>query len=144
MESKLIETELRIINRKKISIAEVSYAENDVVVFDFFDDITIGISEIKELAFASNELTGGVVPTLNLVITGQRNNISTEAFAYNVFEELKITQITIAEALVIQNLATRIMANFYYKVVPRKFPVKVFENKEQAIEWLFESKNALN
>jgi len=126
---------------KTISVAEVSFVENDMMVFEFFDDITVGISEIKELTIASHELSGGVVPILSLVVTGQRNNMSTEAFAYNIFEELNITQRTIAEAVVIQNIATRIMANFYYKVVPRPFPVKVFESKEKAITWLFMKKS---
>ncbi len=121
---------------KTISVAKVSFVENDMMVFEFFNDITLGVSEIKELAIASHDLSGGAVPILSLVVTGERNNMSTEAFAYNIFKELNITQRTIAEAVVIQNIATRIMANFYYKVVPRPFPVKVFENKEKAITWL--------
>jgi len=66
----------------------------------------------------------------------ERNNISTEAFSFDAHKELDIKQVTIAEAVVIKNLATRIMANFYYKVTKRNFPVKVFDTKQEAINWL--------
>lgn len=141
MEDSLIIEKLQQRSSKTISVAQVSFVENDMMVFEFFDDITIGVSEIKELAIASHDLSGGEVPLLSLVVTGERNNMSTEAFAYNIFKELNITQRTIAEAVVIQNIATRIMANFYYKVVTRPFPVKVFENREKAITWLFMKKS---
>ena len=144
MEDNYLDTELKVISTKKISIAMVSFMENDLLKFEFFDDITIGVAEVKELAQASRDLTGGEIPIWSLVITGQRNNISTEAFSYNMYDGKEVTQRTIAEAVVIQNIATRIMANFYYKVVPRPFPVKVFEHKEKAIEWLLIMKNSLN
>ena len=140
MEDNYTETEFKTIASKEISVAYLSYLECDLIQVQFFDDITIGIPEVKELANATKELTGGIVPVLSLVITGQRNNISTEAFSYNIYTELNITQRTIAEAVVIQNLPTRIIANFYYKVVPRPFPVKVFESREKAIAWLMASK----
>ncbi|MDP2385039.1 MAG: hypothetical protein Q8M29_01590 [Bacteroidota bacterium] len=140
MEDNCIVKELTIVAHKDISVAKISYSEEGIMIVELLDDIIIGIPEIKELAQGSKELSGGEVPLLSLVVTGQRNNISTEAFAFNIFEELQIKQKTIAEALVIKNLPTRIMANFYYKVVPRPYPVKVFQEKELAIEWLLKNK----
>lgn len=122
--------------QKRISIGTAYFYTNQIISVEFDDDIFMGIAEIKELAEVVKELTGGVVPVLSLVVTGQRNNISTEAFAFDAHKELGIKQITIAEAVVIKNLATRIMANFYYKVTKRYFPVKVFDTKEEAVKWL--------
>lgn len=141
MEDNCIVKDLTIVAHRNTSVAKVSYSEEGIMVIELLDDIMIGIPEIKEMAQASTELSGGVVSLLSLVVTGQRNNISTEAFAYNIYEELQIKQKTVAEALVIKNLPTRIMANFYYKVVPRPYPVKVFQEKELAIEWLLKKKS---
>ncbi len=140
MEDNCIIKDLTIIAYKDTSLAKMSYSEEGIMMVELFDDIIIGIPEIKEMAHVSKELSGGDVPLLSLVVTGQRNNISTEAFSYNIFEELQIKQKTLAEALVIKNLPTRIMANFYYKVVPRPYLVKVFQEKDQAIEWLLSNK----
>jgi len=122
--------------QKRISIGTAYFYTNQIMSFEFDDDILMGVVEIRELAETVKELTGGVVPVLSLILMGQRNNISTEAFAYNPHKELGIKQMTIAEAVVIKNLATRIMANFYYKVSKRSFPVKVFDTKQGAINWL--------
>jgi hypothetical protein len=133
---------LEVRSRKTIAVAEVVFYTQDVVGFYFFDDITISVDDIKDLANATRELTGGEISLLTVVVTGERNNISTQAFSYNMYKELGIKQRTIAEGLVINNLPTRIMANFYYKVVRRKFPVKVFETETEALEWLFEMRGA--
>jgi hypothetical protein len=121
---------------KKISIGMARFYTNQIMCFEFDNDILMGLVEISELADTVKELTGGIVPVLSLVVMGERNNISTEAFSFDTHKELGIKQVTVAEAVVIKNLATRIMANFYYKVIKRNFPVKVFDTKQEAIMWL--------
>lgn len=41
-----------------------------------------------------------------------------------------------ASALIITNLAQKILADFYYKFKKPYKPLKVFRNKEEAIKWL--------
>lgn len=129
--------EPEIMVQKVISIGEVTYYSNQLIVFKFGDDITIDVPEVKELYEATVELTGGEVDLLSLVITGERNNITTQAFSFDMFKEMGIRQRTIAEAVIIRNLATRILANFYYKATKRAFPVKVFDAEREALEWLY-------
>jgi hypothetical protein len=138
----MVKENLEVRSRKTIAVAEVIFYSEDLLAFYFFDDITIEVTDVQELVRVSSEMTGGEVDLLTLVVTGERNNISTEAFSYNMYKELKIKQRTIAEAVVISNLPTRIMTNFYYKVARRKFPVKVFESETKATEWLFAMKQA--
>lgn len=132
--------DLILSGQRTVRVGKVFFYTNQIVCYEFYDDIFIEIEDVKELAQATEELTGGIIPVLNLSITGQRNNISTEAFSFNVHKELNIKQKTLAEAVVIDNLATRIMANFYYKVVKKDHVVKVFDKKKEAINWLL-SKN---
>lgn len=123
-------------SKKEISVGTVSFYTNQIYCIILKNDILIGIREIEEIATATKEITGGVVPFLNLIIAGERTNISTDAFSFDVFKNLNITQPIIAEAVVMQNIATRIVLNFYFKVNKRNYPLKMFENKEKAIAWL--------
>lgn len=127
---------LLLIGQKGVRVGKVSFYSNQVICYEFNDDVFIEVKDVVELANVTKELTGGIIPVLNLSITGQRNNISTEAFSFNVHNELNIQQKTVAEAIVIDNLATRIMANFYYKVVKKEHIVKVFDKKIDALKWL--------
>ena len=45
---------------------------------------------------------------------------------------------THADALVISNLAQKIIANFYVKINKPKMPTKIFTSVEQAFEWIME------
>ena len=42
----------------------------------------------------------------------------------------------IAEAMVIQTLAHRILARFYTSFNKKSHPLKVFMNRDKAVEWL--------
>lgn len=41
-----------------------------------------------------------------------------------------------ASALVVNGIAQKLMADFYYKIDPPKRPLKVFRDKDKAIDWL--------
>lgn len=42
----------------------------------------------------------------------------------------------VASALVVNNVAQKLMAEFYYKFDRPKYPLKVFKNFDRGIEWL--------
>ena len=71
----------------------------------------------------------------NLFIPDPSTHITVEAreFQDNRFERAKL-----AEALVIRTLGHRILANFYVKARKRKYPVRIFDSEQEALEW-FES-----
>lgn len=41
-----------------------------------------------------------------------------------------------ASALIVNNVAQKLMADFYYKFDPPKNPLKVFKNFDKGIEWI--------
>lgn len=41
-----------------------------------------------------------------------------------------------AKAVVVKNLAQRILADYYYKLSKNPYPMKIFKKEEDAIEWL--------
>lgn len=42
----------------------------------------------------------------------------------------------LASAILVKNLGQRILADYYYKVFPPKYPLKVFRSFDAGIEWL--------
>ncbi len=49
---------------------------------------------------------------------------------------------TYCDAIVIRNLAQKIMADFYIKVNKPKMPTKIFYSKDKAIEWILKFQKA--
>lgn len=47
----------------------------------------------------------------------------------------------IASAITSDALGYRLQTNFFFKEFPLKYPVKLFKNKELALEWIEELKN---
>lgn len=41
-----------------------------------------------------------------------------------------------AEAIIVKTLANRILGNLYLKIISQRFPCKIFDTEEKAIEWL--------
>lgn len=50
------------------------------------------------------------------------------------------SEYTLAHALVIDNLAKRILFNYYVRFTKSKRPIKGFSNKEDAFKWLLDIK----
>src|SRR3989338_4796867 len=78
-------------------------------------------------------------PFLSLVDTlDVRGQISNDAM--NHFAKDPLTKgVRIAEAIVVDSLHNRILANFYLKFVKSHNHVKVFNNMDKAIAWLLET-----
>jgi len=106
---------------------------NGIIIYDFKDDVSIDIADIKLMIEAHSKLANGI-PRPVLVNTGKRMGISPEARAFDNIEDRK--RITKAEALVIDNIATRIGANFYYMIQRPPYQVKTFPTQEKALKWL--------
>ena len=89
--------------------------------------------DIYEINYASNELCDGdKLP--HLIVTGLRMSVTKEGRSADIMEaRLKNT---LCEAIVINNLATRMAARLYYKFNPVPFEVKHFKTENEALQWL--------
>lgn len=106
---------------------------NGMLVYNFNDDVALEKSDVELMIKVHTELANGI-PRLVLVNTGQRMSISSEARAFDNIETRR--KITRAEALVVNNIATRIGANFYYMIQRPPYPVKSFTSIEKGMNWL--------
>ncbi|PCH92558.1 MAG: hypothetical protein COB85_08030 [Bacteroidetes bacterium] len=69
-------------------------------------------------------------------------NVSPEALKFFAQDELLISR-RMAQAIVVDNLALKILANFYLRVMQPKREAKIFSKEEDAISWLSERKHLL-
>ena len=59
-------------------------------------------------------------------------SLDLEVDEYNEFINLSI----IAQAIVVNSLAQRLMFSFYLELGNQKYPIKIFSNKNLALKWL--------
>lgn len=101
------------------------------------DSAWITLEQAKKLVVALENITGGI-PHLILKIPGRHTINDKEARSYiSSGEGLKYS---IAEAIVVSNMAQRTMGKLISWIDKPAKPLKVFENEDDAIAWLLRQK----
>jgi len=111
--------------------------DNAIVKIRFKEDADFKLEDAIEANQTMFNLAEGN-PFLSLVDSiDVRGQISNEAL--NHFANHSLTKgVRVAEAIVINSLHNRILANFYLKFSKSHNPVKVFSKMEPAIVWLLD------
>lgn len=115
----------------------ITLYNNRIVKIRFKDGVDFVLDDAKLANQAMYDLAEGK-PFLSLVDTiNVRSQISKEAMEH--FAKDPLTKgVRIAEAIFVDSLHNRILANFYLKFVKSHNPVKVFSNMDKAIAWLLD------
>ncbi len=121
---------LEFINHEKVTVSKrsdliihVSFKPNTEITVEFQD----------ELVAMYNQITGGK-KSLFIFEGGEFVSITKEARENAITIEDNTP--TRASAIVVRNLAQKIVADFYYKINKPKQPFKVFWSFEKGIIWL--------
>lgn len=119
-------------------IAEVYVDDEGFVVVKILDKSDIEKKDVEKTGTLINKLTNGEkhyaikdVRDINL------GHVSMKAFQYHASNPQNNKY---AEAIVLNSVGIRLLANFYIKTFRPKVPTKVFTNFEQAKSWLREMK----
>ena len=105
--------------------------DNKVLFYDYKDNIVIDLKDVKEafnLYIEHSENESRKV----LLAFGQFSSIDLDARKY---AENKLMP-TPAQAIVIRNLAQRMLARFYKTLRKDSHPLKFFSNTQDALSWL--------
>jgi len=89
-------------------------------------------THLLAIADAMAELSGEK-PRAILSIAGLYGSMTPEARKVDIH---RANDYTLAIALVIQELAQRLLANFYFKIKSNDYPVKIFKSEDEATAWL--------
>jgi hypothetical protein len=114
------------------SVCQISLEKNDVVFVKMNENAIIDVEEVDEKHQSLNELVDHQ-PYCMLVIPASGNSASAEARKYAA--RLKNKKV-IAEAIVVDNLAHRLLANFYIKVNRPRQKVRVFSSVPAGLAWI--------
>lgn|SRR5574343_647436 len=111
----------------------IKMRDDGIVEVRFGDNTELDIKEAQELVAATGELTNGS-KALIINIAGKATVASSAARDYAASKEA--SAYTLAEAYVVNNLAQKILGNFYVNFHKPLVPTKIFTNTEEAVSWL--------
>ena len=117
-----------IIESKTVNVYAL---DEDTLLFEYKRDTLIELADLKYAYDQYSELTKHKLHKV-IIDFPQFTSLTAQAREYAVASQLP----AIAEAIVFKTLSQRITARFYYMFNAKKHPVKVFTQREQAIEWL--------
>lgn len=119
--------------------AKLSFDKEELVLYiEIFSGNEIGLEDSIEHNLASQKLTNGVYHCAFIKALGNID-ISSEARKYGSNPEIQNK--LIAQAVLVNSLATRIAGNFYIRFNKPPKPTRIFTNAEDAMSWLLYKKN---
>lgn len=111
----------------------VSIIEEQIIHVHLKTNQEIELQDVQEIINAIGSLTKGKKFPV-FIDAGSFININQDAFTFSASEAGNIY--TLADAIAVQNLGQKLLANFYLKNDHPKVPTKVFTEKEEALTWL--------
>ncbi|MFT4601311.1 MAG: hypothetical protein ACI857_001491 [Arenicella sp.] len=116
-----------ILNQKSI----VKMLDDDIVYVYYEESSVLDVSDFKESLEAYSEISQGRRLKV-LSEFGEFSTASMEAMKFGQTIDLNAS----AEAMVFKSLAQRLLLRFFNTFRKQKHPLKFFQSKEKAIQWI--------
>lgn len=119
---------------KKISHTAFEISLNSLGFYQIIvpPNTSFSVKDFQDLVSAQKELGG--IKTPSIVLAHESASLDAEAFK-TVSKKLSNPYST-ADAFVIKSMPQRILGNFYLKVTKPERPSRLFNDKDEAINWL--------
>lgn len=124
---------LHIVKELDFKEVNISLKSNNIMYVTFKDDCVLDIDLQMKLLDSYNKITEGKL-TRFIFLANENVTITKEARDNAILIE-DISPLG-ASAIIVTNLAYKLIANFYLKFNKPKRPYKVFDNEQAAVEWL--------
>lgn len=121
-----------------LDFASVELLENGIIRVEFFDRLSIGEFESREINHAIGTLSDGK-PARIMMVPQPHTVFDPGAREFSSSDEG--LQYTIGDAMVITSLAHKILVSLYLKFNKPKKPSKAFDSEEAAMAWLLSLKD---
>lgn len=115
--------------------ASISLMDRGIIFFKMKENAVIELKEAKEIYNITIALSQGKKYS-SLVDARAVVSLSKEAREWSSKPELHTN--LIAQAILVNSLANRLIANFIIRFNRSKSPMRVFSKEEKALEWLYE------
>lgn len=115
--------------------AKFEYWNNGITYFKLRDNVELTLEDSEAQYNYLKSKYDGVNKFRILVDTGIDTNLSKEAREFSTIPEKN--EMTLATAVIVKSIAHRILINFIIKFIHQQtMKMKMFDDKEKAIEWL--------
>lgn len=122
-----------IIRTIELPSMTVTLHSNEIVHVKYLQDQVIDVAEKKQEHQANLDITDGKKMPF-LISFESYVTITKEAKEYSI--KIEAEQPFLAVAIIVDNLAYQLMADFYFKFYKPKIAYKVFKSEPKAVEWL--------
>lgn len=125
-----------------IRVGKMTLLEPSIVMLDIDEGMELGSEDIFELNSASMQLCDQTSYAI-LTLMNKPGIISTPE-ARKTGAEMHLKFPKVADALVVNSLAEKLIANFYIKFNRPSVPTRMFTNEKDALSWLREQLHLYN
>jgi hypothetical protein len=112
----------------------VSYDSNTILIV-FKEGAKMDVPEARELIVAAEKLSSKKPYT---ILSDIRNRVEISPEARKVAAAKEEAPLLVANAVLTDNIALKLTANFFVKINKPPFPVKMFTDRSKALSWLKE------
>lgn len=122
-------------------ISTIQFWDNGIIFIKLKDNLQVEVEDsMKQHAFLKSKFDG-INKHIILVESGLYTSISKEAREFSTKPE--VNEMTRATAVIVKSLAHRIIINFIINLTnQQKMKMRMFEDKQKAINWLLSFKNS--
>jgi len=124
-----------LVDKIELVASSLYFDENGILWVVHKEDVEMGIVEAMEHAEACCRICGGTMTRMIIDGRGGVANVTSEARNYLAHHE-GLIKVRKAHAIIVDSLANRLLANFYFKFNKPKGPGKVFNTEKAALLWL--------
>lgn len=128
---------IKQISSVKLDVGTISIKENGILYVDYYKDANIDLNEVILVGEKIVELCNGIPRLFIIDVRDCYGNYSMEARNY-MANNPEINKVRKAFAILTNSLGTRILADFYLKFNKPPSPGKLFNDEEEAIQWLMD------
>ena len=112
----------------------ISLDEERVLLIKFKDKVDVDIEEAKKIMSLSYDIVGRT--PFYLIVDARDVYSSIDHNSRKLMSEHKVNEFNIAQAIIVNNMPIRLLANFYLKFYKHNNPIKVFTNIDEGREWV--------
>lgn len=129
----VLERDITIIRQVEIPEAFIHVRSDGIIYVRFKENVTLDIALQERLVDVYRQLLG--VDKANFIFQSDEGFFLTKEARENSIKLEEHTPVA-ASAIIVTNLASRIIANFFIKVNKPKIKYKLFGTVEEAAKWL--------
>lgn len=116
-------------------IESISMIDPEIVEIRYKPKVDVSVEDMREILDSIYEFTGNK-PLKRLIVITDGSSLQIKARVLLQEENKMRKEYIIAEAVLVNSLAQKMITNFYLKFIKDSFPSKFFTDYNKAVDWL--------